>query len=247
MPQLLAEFQTQYNALTREAGVVDLSDRTQIEFTGAIVRSFCTTCAPTPCAICRPAEVARRCARRERPHRRARVFVRRPGIGGARNRPRPGRKTARPFRSLFDSRRCAASRPLNRLGGTSSLGPECRRDFDEPRAKVPENRLDHNPAEIAGRQVWLRRVDLAGPEGFLIACRRDDLPTVQNRLSTDAVACGIEVFETARIEVGTPFYGRDITAENLPQEIDRDRLAISSRKAATSAKKPSPALMPSGT
>ena len=97
-------------------------------------------------------------------------------------------------------------------------------------AKVPENRLDHNPAEIAGVQVWLRRVDLAGPDGFLIACRRDDLPTVQNRLSTDAVPCGIDVFETARIEAGTPLYGRDITAENLPQEIDRDRLAISFTK-----------------
>ena len=97
-------------------------------------------------------------------------------------------------------------------------------------AKVPENRLDHNPAEIAGVQVWLRRVDLAGPGGFLIACRRDDLPTVQNRLSSDAAPCGQEAFETARIEAGTPLYGRDITAENLPQEIDRDRLAISFTK-----------------
>ncbi len=53
---------------------------------------------------------------------------------------------------------------------------------------------------------------------------------MQNRLATDAVPCGIDVFETARIEACTPLYGRDITAENLPQEIDRDRLAISFTK-----------------
>src|SRR5438046_8506879 len=33
-----------------------------------------------------------------------------------------------------------------------------------------------------------------------------------------------------RIEAGYPLYGRDITDKNLPQEIDRDRLAISFTK-----------------
>ena len=37
-------------------------------------------------------------------------------------------------------------------------------------------------------------------------------------------------FDAARIESGTPLFGRDITDENLPQEIDRDRLAISFTK-----------------
>ena len=39
-----------------------------------------------------------------------------------------------------------------------------------------------------------------------------------------------EVFELARIQQGTPIFGRDITEENLPQEIQRDELAISFTK-----------------
>jgi folate-binding protein YgfZ len=36
-----------------------------------------------------------------------------------------------------------------------------------------------------------------------------------------------ETFETLRIEGGTPCFGRDITAANLPQEVDRNAVAIS--------------------
>ena len=46
MSQTSAEFQTQYNALTHGAGLVDFSDRTQIEFTGAdrakFLHNLCT-------------------------------------------------------------------------------------------------------------------------------------------------------------------------------------------------------------
>jgi folate-binding protein YgfZ len=34
-------------------------------------------------------------------------------------------------------------------------------------------------------------------------------------------------FETMRIEAGTPVFGRDVTADNLPQEVGRDSRAIS--------------------
>ena len=39
--------------------------------------------------------------------------------------------------------------------------------------------------------------------------------------------CGSEAVEIARIEAGTPLFGRDITDANLPQEIARDARAIS--------------------
>ena len=39
-----------------------------------------------------------------------------------------------------------------------------------------------------------------------------------------------EAVEIARVEFGTPFYGQDITTENLPQEVNRDKTAISFTK-----------------
>jgi folate-binding protein YgfZ len=39
--------------------------------------------------------------------------------------------------------------------------------------------------------------------------------------------CGFDALEAARLEAGTPWYGRDITDKNLPQEVARDPLAIS--------------------
>ena len=231
MPQLPAEFQTQYNALTRRAGVVDLSDRTQIEFTGAdrakFLHNLCTNAV-------RDLPAGRGCEAfvlDVKGHIVGHVFLF-VGPESVVLETVPGQ--AEKLLGHFDRYLIREDVQLHDrstdwaellLSGANAAAILTNRGL-----KVPENRLDQNPAEIAGVQVWLRRVDLAGPVGFLIACRRDDFPGVQNRLSTDAVPCGQEAFETARIEAGTPLYGRDITAENLPQEIDRDRLAISFTK-----------------
>ena len=45
-----------------------------------------------------------------------------------------------------------------------------------------------------------------------------------------AVACGRAAFEARRIEAGMPLYGVDFDANNLPQEIARNRQAISFTK-----------------
>ncbi len=95
----------------------------------------------------------------------------------------------------------------------------------------PQNRLEHLAGNVAGISVWLRRVDLTEPIGFLLACQQDHLEKLQTALlQAVAIQCSGEVFEAARIEAGTPLYGQDITDENLPQEIDRDRSAISFTK-----------------
>jgi folate-binding protein YgfZ len=96
---------------------------------------------------------------------------------------------------------------------------------------APAGRLEHAAASIGGNDVWVRRVDLTGPDGFLIAFRRESLDTVATALiMAGAIRCGMDVFETCRIEYGTPLYGRDISEENLPQEVDRDALAINFTK-----------------
>jgi tRNA-modifying protein YgfZ len=231
MSTISAEFQSQYDALTRGAGVVDFSDRTQIEFTGAdrakFLHNLCTNAV-------RDLPAGRGCEAfvlDVKGHIVGHVFVF-VGPESVVLETVPGQ--AEKLLAHFDRYLIREDVQLHdRSTDWAELllsGPNAATVLTNLGAKVPENRLDHNPAEIAGVQVWLRRVDLAGPDGFLIACRRDDFPAVQSRLSADATACGMDVFETARIEAGTPLYGRDITAENLPQEIDRDRLAISFTK-----------------
>lgn len=96
---------------------------------------------------------------------------------------------------------------------------------------LPEARLANAAASLAERTVSLRRADLAGPEGFLISARSDEIATVRAALEhAGAVACGNSAFEAARIEWGFPFFGPDISDKNLPQEIGRDPRAISFTK-----------------
>jgi len=83
-------------------------------------------------------------------------------------------------------------------------------------------------ARIAGHRVQVRRCDYTGPVGYLIESAKDSFEGVRAALvDAGAQPCGREALEAARVECGTPIYGRDITEKNLPQEIARDQRAIS--------------------
>jgi folate-binding protein YgfZ len=98
-------------------------------------------------------------------------------------------------------------------------------------ARLPEARLANVTARLADRSVSLRRADLAGPEGFLISARGEDMGAVRTAIErAGAVPCGNAAFEAARLEWGFPFFGRDISDGNLPQEVARDARAISFTK-----------------
>lgn len=95
---------------------------------------------------------------------------------------------------------------------------------------VPAGRLQHAHGD-SPVPVEVRSVDFTGPNGFLLCCKRPDLPVLRQALLARGVAaCGQQAFEAARIEAGTPFYGQDISDDNLPQEVARDALAISFTK-----------------
>jgi hypothetical protein len=86
-------------------------------------------------------------------------------------------------------------------------------------------------SQIGPHEVWLRRVDIAGPTGFLLDCRRDEAETLgQILVQAGARRVGMQAFEARRIESGFPFYGADISDKNLPQELARDDRAISFTK-----------------
>jgi folate-binding protein YgfZ len=94
--------------------------------------------------------------------------------------------------------------------------------------RLAAGRLAHQQVEIGGRPVWARRVDLAGPGGILLSVAAQDVESVKAEInSAGAVPCGPAAFEAARVEWGFPLFGQDVTESNLPQEVARDRQAIS--------------------
>jgi len=110
-------------------------------------------------------------------------------------------------------------------------GPQAAALMESLALNVPEARMAHGESALMGRPVYLRRVDLVGPESWLLACRREDTePILAALANAGAVRGGPEAFEMARIEAGTPLYDRDITEKNLPQEVNRDQQAISFTK-----------------
>jgi tRNA-modifying protein YgfZ len=93
---------------------------------------------------------------------------------------------------------------------------------------LPQARLACNEPTISGTRVMLRRVDFTEPGGFLIAFPRDAADAISHAfIHAGATPSDAAAFDTARIEAGTPLFGRDITHDNLPQEVHRDALAIS--------------------
>ena len=82
-----------------------------------------------------------------------------------------------------------------------------------------------------GNPFEIRRIDLFGEPGFLLSVSRQALDVTRSSLLE--VGCGAgsaEQFETRRIEVGFPVYGRDITEDNIAQEVARTKQTISFTK-----------------
>jgi folate-binding protein YgfZ len=95
----------------------------------------------------------------------------------------------------------------------------------------PQPLWQSQKTQIAGHEVLVRRVDLAGPVGFLLDCRRPDAETLGQMIArAGARRTGPQAFESRRIEAGFPSYGTDISDKNLPQELARDARAISFTK-----------------
>jgi folate-binding protein YgfZ len=95
----------------------------------------------------------------------------------------------------------------------------------------PAELLSHTPAVIAGRKVIVRRVAFLGPNSFFVLARADDAAAICASINARGpLICDEGAVEAARLEVGTPLFGTDITPENLPQEVARDDRAISFTK-----------------
>jgi len=77
----------------------------------------------------------------------------------------------------------------------------------------------------------LTRCDLFWSPSFLLRCTYGELAGVEQSLQAGgAKSCSAAALTCLRIESGLPFFGSDFTGANLPQEVDRDSLAISFNK-----------------
>ena len=85
--------------------------------------------------------------------------------------------------------------------------------------------------DASGVDVVLRRVPLADVPCFVVQMAAAEMAHVGVALAAQGIVeVEQEIVELARIEAGFPSYGRDITIDNLPQEVARDRQAISFTK-----------------
>lgn len=84
---------------------------------------------------------------------------------------------------------------------------------------------------IAGIEVTLLRTGLLERHAYLLAAPLTNGPALwQALLAMGARPCGRRALDAARVEAGVPLFGIDLTDKNLPQEVDRNELAISFTK-----------------
>jgi tRNA-modifying protein YgfZ len=95
----------------------------------------------------------------------------------------------------------------------------------------PAEPLHHQTNAMDGIALNVRRVDWLPTPAFLLNVAAELSAKVQAMLLSDgATEISEPAWEIARIEAGYPLYGRDITEDNLPQEVQRNEQAISFTK-----------------
>ncbi|MEX0818368.1 MAG: glycine cleavage T C-terminal barrel domain-containing protein [Pirellulaceae bacterium] len=95
----------------------------------------------------------------------------------------------------------------------------------------PMQRIGIADGAIADVQVQVRRLPYTSSECFFVCCESAQVAAVLAWLQqAQAVPCSLEAIDVARIEMGIPIYGQDVTINNLPQELARNEQAISLTK-----------------
>ncbi len=96
---------------------------------------------------------------------------------------------------------------------------------------LPETMYGTTSGALAGIAVTVSRVPLLAVPAYLLSCTANQGDALRQSLtSSNAPVIDPQVLEVARVEAGFPAYGCDITADNLPQEVDRTEQAVSFNK-----------------
>ncbi|MCA9213613.1 MAG: folate-binding protein YgfZ [Planctomycetales bacterium] len=96
---------------------------------------------------------------------------------------------------------------------------------------VPEKYCQHRAGIVADATVSIFRVNVTSDISCFLTLAAQRVEAVVNVfLEFGAEHCDETAFTLARVRNGFPEFGADVTNANLPQEVDRDTLAISFTK-----------------
>lgn len=110
-------------------------------------------------------------------------------------------------------------------------GPEVPERLPLEEGAWPAQDWTHGPAGIAGLSIWVRRLAILDVPLFALVCESRHGEQLQ-RACQAALGdpASPAAFHALRVENGFPQYGPDINDKNLPQEVGRNRQAISFTK-----------------
>ena len=98
-------------------------------------------------------------------------------------------------------------------------------------AEIPATQGAHQAVQVDRVDGWIRRVPWLSASTFLIGTARLDAETLWGcLLKAGAHECDLDSFHVVRLETGYPWFPVDIGEANLPQEVARDEEAISFQK-----------------
>jgi folate-binding protein YgfZ len=227
-----ADFAADYAALTSGVGMVDFHDRTQIELTGDDRAAFLHNFTTNDIRSLVPGQGCEAFTLDVRGHAVGHLLIFcTPHSLVLDTVPGQAEKLVRHFNRYLIRERVEIHDRTEDWNELLLAGAEAEQILHELAESVPSNRLDHLQIRMFNQTVWLRRAEIAGPAGFLVAGEPESIDAISIGLMAEgATDCSVEAFEAVRIEAGFPWFGRDITEKNLPQEVNRNRLAISFTK-----------------
>jgi folate-binding protein YgfZ len=227
-----ADFAAEYAALTSGVGMVDFHDRTQIELTGDDRAAFLHNFTTNDIRGLEPGQGCEAFTLDIRGHIVGHLLVFcTPHSLVLDTVPGQGEKLVRHFDRYLIRERVEIHDRTEDWSELLLAGAEAEQLLHELTESVPADRLDHQQVRLFNQTVWLRRAEIAGLGSFLIAGELEAIDAISIALIAEgATNCSVEAFEAVRIEAGFPWFGRDITEKNLPQEVNRNPRAISFTK-----------------
>lgn len=226
----------EYRALHEAAAVVDLADRTQIELCGADRVKFLHGLCTNDIRRLEPGQGCEAFFLDARGHIRAHgaVFASSAALVIESVPGQAERLLAHLDRYLIREQVVLANRAPQHaelLVAGPNAAETLARAFDRLEQGLPQANLAHVSWQGPEGSIELRRVSWIDPPAWLLSVPATMLLQAwKDLLVAGAVPCGLQAFEQARIEAGYPWYGLDITDQNLPQEVNRDAQAISFTK-----------------
>lgn len=118
------------------------------------------------------------------------------------------------------------SNRTDELGSIFVCGGQASQRLSQLAGELPENN-GAAEAQIDSINIKLVQTDLAGI-GFLLICDASSIGDLKSALvKADIAECSLEALNTVRVGAKTPWFGIDADDSNLPQELQRDDIAIS--------------------